>query len=133
MRTTPLIALALCLAIVSPEVEARPKTVDQLLVLLNGDPTFLGAISATTTKNNHTTAVPFSNTGTGLAGKTLLLQPDTAGYLLCGSANTAAVTSANGIKINADERVIISLSDTNGWCAWLASTGTSILRVWELK
>lgn len=96
---------------------------------LNGTPVFLGAIVATTTKNNHDTAVPFNDTGTGLGGKVLLVQASAACNILPGTSNTAAVTTANGIKLVADEKYKICMGESYGW---LAVVGAATLQVWEL-
>ncbi len=105
-----------------------PDSVTQL----SGTPVLLGTITATTTKNNHDTAIPFNDTGTGLAGKLVMFQTDSACYLLCGTSNTAAATAATGILLAANERVIIWLGESYGWTAVLAVSGTSVVKVWEL-
>lgn len=99
---------------------------------INGSHSFLGLIVATTTKNNHDTATPFTNTGDGLAGKVLLVQPDAACYILAGTANTAAVTTANGLKLAADQTYVLVMGATQGWLACLSVSGTANLKVWEL-
>jgi hypothetical protein len=100
---------------------------------LSGSPSFLGTIVATTTKNNHDTATPFNNTGEALKAKILLIQPDAACYILPGSTNAATVTTANGIKLGADERVIITMTSNEGWLCALAVSGTANVKVWELR
>lgn len=100
---------------------------------LNGLPTYLGVIVATTTKNNHDTATPFNNTGDALKGKTLLLQPDAACFVYWGTANTATATTTNGVRLGANERVTMAMSPTSAtWIACVSVTGTTNLRVWEL-
>lgn len=99
---------------------------------VNGSPSYLGTIVATTTKNNHDTAAPFNDTGDALKGKTIMVQPDTACYILAGSANTSTVTTANGVKLAADERVTITMTRDQGWLACLAVSGTTNLKVWEM-
>lgn len=101
----------------------------QYMWQINGVPVFLGVIAASTTKNNHDTATPFNNTGSALAGKVLLLQADAACHILPGTANTITATTSNGVKLGADERVIITMNSTYGW---LACVGSANLRVWEL-
>lgn len=95
-----------------------------------GTPAFLGVVTATTTTNNHGTAVPF-NDGT-LTNKVLLLQPDTACYILPGITNAATVTTANGVYLGANERVIMRMNGDMGWVACVAVAGTTNLRIWEL-
>jgi hypothetical protein len=102
------------------------------VTLLNGSPSYLGTIVATTTKNNHDTATPFVNTGDALAGLTLLVQSDVACYVLAGTANTATVTTGNGVKLEANEKYVITMSDRQGWLAALAVSGTANVKVWQL-
>jgi hypothetical protein len=129
------LALGLALTLVPPSAWAngRQEDLQNFTKLLNGSPSFLGTIVATTTKNNHDTATPFNNTGTGLGGKMLLVQPDTACYVYRGTANTATVTTANGVKLAADERKIITLRSEQGWLAALAVSGTCNLKGWEME
>lgn len=97
---------------------------------LNGTPVLLGTITvAGASKNNADTAVPFSNTGNCLKGKTLLLQPSASVHVLPGTASNSTVTTSNGVKIGADERVIITMAEDYGW---LAVIGTADVKVWEL-
>lgn len=103
-----------------------------LLGPLNGTPVLLGTIVATTTKNNNDTAVPFANTGEALQGKVLLIQPDAACYVLPGAASTATVTTSNGVKLQADERAIITMQSGYGFLACVSVSGTTNLKVWEL-
>ncbi len=114
------------------------KRGDRLDAATNGRPTFLGKIIATTTKNNHDTAVPFNDAATGatsptLAGKLLLIQTDAAGYIYPGTTNTATVTTANGVLLAAGERVVMNMGELDGWLAALAVSGTMNVRVWELS
>lgn len=99
---------------------------------LNGTPVLLGTIVATTTKNNHDTAVAFNNTGDALKGKLLMLQPDAACYIDFGTANTGTATTS-AIKLAADERVVVSMTEAHGWVACVSVSGTTNLRVWELR
>jgi hypothetical protein len=99
---------------------------------LSGTPIYLGTIVATTTKNNHDTAVPFSNTGEALKGKVIILQGDTDFYLLPSTLNSGTTTTANGVRVLAYERVEICMGTTYGWVACLAVSGTSNVKVWEL-
>lgn len=104
----------------------------QLDQALNGSPSYLGTIIATTTKNNHDTATPFNDTGDALKGKALMVQPDTACYILAGATNAGTVTTSNGVKLAADERVILTMTRDQGWLACVAVSGTTNLKVWEL-
>lgn len=104
----------------------------QTTVRLNGSPVLLGTITATTTKNNHDTAVPFLDTANALKGAILLVQCDTAAYLLPGTVNTATAASTTGVKVAADEKYYIIMSATHGWLAAIAVAGTSVCKVWRL-
>lgn len=111
---------------------ARSREVGEQVGTDSGTPVFLGVIVATTTKNNHDTAVPFNNTGDALEGKKLLIQSDADCYLLPGVLNTATVTTSNGVKVFANERVVIGMRQGYKWLAALAVSGTANVRVWEL-
>ncbi len=111
---------------------ARSYDHSKVLTHLNGSPQFLGVIVATTTKNNHDTAAAFNNTGDALKAKVLLVQPDAACYVLAGTLNTATVTAANGVRLEANEKYVLTMRDSEGWLAGLAVSGTANIRVWEL-
>lgn len=100
---------------------------------LNGSPAYLGTIVATTTKNNNDTAAPFSNTGAALTGKLLVIQPDSACYILAGTTTTTTVTAANGVKLAADQIYYITMAADEGWLACLAFVGTTNLKLWEAR
>lgn len=110
----------------------RPDSSQLLDQALEGDFTLLGTITATTTKNNHDTAVPFNNTGNGLGGKVVMVLADTACYIATGTANTVAVTAANGYPLAAGDARRFTLKSLNGWLACLPVSGTTNLKVWEL-
>ena len=97
-----------------------------------GDFTLLGTITATTTKNNHDTAVPFNDTGNALSAKTVTVQCDTACYICTGTANTLAVTAANGFYLPAHGTATFTLRPENGFIACLAVSGTTVLNVFEM-
>jgi hypothetical protein len=97
--------------------------------LLSGTPVYLGVIVATTTKNNHDTVAPFNNTGSGLGGKTLLVQASAALNFRPVTTNAGTVTTANGIALAAGEKMVICMGETYGW---LAAVGSASLSVWEL-
>lgn len=115
----------------SPVAHAARELPATPIITLNGTPTFLGTITATTTKNNHDTSSPFNNTSDALKGWVLMVQCDAAGYLLPGTTNAAAVTTTNGIKVAADEKYIFIMSVQHGWLAALAVTGTLNCKVWR--
>ncbi len=102
---------------------------------INGNPTFLGVIIATTTKNNSDTATPFSATGNALQSKVLMVQPDAACYIYTGALNTQTVTgtaTGNGVLLAAGERCILTMAPDKGFLACVSVSGTTNLKVWEL-
>lgn len=99
------------------------------VAILNGSPNWVGTVVATTTKNNSDTAVPF----TLEANKSYLLQPDTACYVKAGAASTQTVTTANGLLLEAYEKYVITLLNSETYIAALAVSGTSNVKVFELR
>lgn len=105
-------------------------------MILNGTPVKLGAVVATTTKNNHDTAVPFNNTGNALKGKVLLLHASAACNVNFAGADNTATASATatdttyGVPLSANERVTVSIHNDYGW---IAVVGSATVTVWELK
>lgn len=95
-----------------------------------GKPVLLGTITATTTKNNSDTAVPFNTTGDLLAEKMLMLQPDTACYVWTGTTTGAAATTSH-IYLDAREKYYLSMG-ADGYVACVAVSGTTVLRVFEM-
>jgi len=132
---------------------SRPPTERDTIHYLNGVPTELGVLvssGVTVAVNNATTALPFNAAVTcpgtmqgTLAGKTLLLQPSSAGFVAVGL--TPALTIANqttvpaafgtvhGVAIAAGEKVIIMMRPDVGWIQWQPSGGAGNLFVWELS
>lgn len=105
---------------------------NDLTTTLNGVPTYLGVVVATTTKNNHDTAAPFNNTGEALKGRVLMMQSDAAFYFNAGITNAITATTTNGVLVAAGERVILVMGSSYGWMACLAVTGTANIKFWEL-
>lgn len=131
-RLKQLTALLVLLACAPALAATRPFSLFELTERLYGSPSFLGVVVATTTKNNHDTATPFNNTGEALKAKVLLVQCDAAAYVLAGTANTATVTTANGVKLAADEKAYIGMTAAQGWIAFLSVSGTANCRCWEV-
>jgi hypothetical protein len=129
---------------------SRPPTERDTIHCLNGVPTELGVlVSGGASVNNATTANPFNASVTcpgtmqgTLAGKTLLLQPATAGFIAVGL--TSALTIANqttipaafgtvhGVGLAAGEKAIILMRPDVGWIQWIPSGGAGNCFVWEL-
>jgi len=131
---------------------SRPPTERDTIHYLNGVPTELGVLVSSgvlVAVNNATTALPFNAAVTcpgtmqgTLAGKTLLLQPSSAGFIAVGL--TPALTIANqttvpaafgtvhGVALAAGEKAIILMRPDVGWIQWIPSGGAGNLFVWEL-
>ena len=132
---------------------SRPPTERDTIHYLNGVPTELGVLvssGVTVAVNNATTALPFNAAVTcpgtmqgTLAGKTLLLQPSSAGFIAVGLTPTltianqttvpAAFGTVHGVAIAAGEKVIIMMRPDVGWIQWQPSGGAGNLFVWELS
>jgi hypothetical protein len=131
-------SLALCAALVlglSAPALAQERVSSELGLIrqLNGTPLLLGTITTTTTKNNHDTAVPFSNTGNALKGMSVLVQCDGAAFLLPGTTNAVTVTAATGVYVEAREKFYMHAFNTYGWIAALSFSGASVAcKVWQL-
>jgi hypothetical protein len=128
----------------------RPPNERDIILSLNGCPTYLGALVSTgAAVNNLTTATPFlsaplsSNSLNGtLAGRVLLIQTTAAGVLLpsCGAAITIAAQATMpplagtfpGVLVAANTSQIIIMRPDCGWLQWMPSTGSANLLLWEL-
>ena len=92
---------------------------------------YLGTIVATTTRNNTTTAVPFSIPASGK----LSVQCDAAAYVtVCTALASCTATTTNGIKLAADQLFTTSTPSSAagaGYVAAVAVTGTANCRVFE--
>lgn len=132
---------------------SRPPNERDTLHYLNGVPIELGVLVSSgvlVSVNNATTANPFNAAVTcpgtmqgTLAGKTLLLQPSSAGFIAVGT--TPALTIANqttvpavpgtvhGVALAAGEKAIVLMRPDVGWLQWIPSGGAGNLFVWELS
>lgn len=107
----------------------------KLLQAINGAPTYLGSIVTTSAaaKNNSDTAVAFNGSAAPyLKGKMLLIQTSGVCYILPVSSASGAVTSANGIKLAADERVILTMDGARGFLSVIRDSSDVTVKVWEL-
>lgn len=131
---------------------SRPPTERDTIHYLNGVPTELGVLvssGVTVAVNNATTALPFNAAVTcpgtmqgTLAGKTLLLQPTSAGFVAVGltpaltianqSVVPAAFGTVHGVALAAGEKAIILMRPDVGWIQWIPSGGSGNCFVWEL-
>ena len=110
----------------------RLTSTPHILQAMSGSPQHLCTIVATTTKNNHDTAVAFNNTGDALKSRPLLLQSDAAFYVRGVTTNDGTVTETNGVYVQALQPWVLWLRSDEGWVACLAVAGTATVRVFEL-
>lgn len=97
-----------------------------LTAALNGVPTYLGTIAASTTsKTQATTAVPF----TIPTGVLLLLVADAAVVFTVGSS----VTATTGIPLAATEKWTTALRQSSTGLAAITASGTANLLVFRLE
>ncbi len=136
-----LLALALAAALValprSAHAQARYDDLMRFTKAASGAPAFLGKIvsadgGASTNTTTEMGASAFNGTGAALQGKMLLVQCGAVAYLLPVSAGDGGVTTATGVKVAADERVILTLTTDLKWLAVLQDSASTTCRVWEL-
>lgn len=117
------------------------RSVSESIVVINGSPRYLGVIDFTSSSRTNASGATATFNVAGLAGKTLLLQTDQDVYILPVATASGAVTSTNGVKLTAGERVIIVMDDidskapageTYAWLAALRVSADGNLKVWEL-
>lgn len=112
---------------------ANTRAYNDSTVLLSGAPVFLGVIDATTTsKTNAQATTAFGANEPYLTGKTLLIQPSAEIYLGVSRTSSGTVTTSNGVKVLADERVVICMDSAYAYLAAITASGTANVRVWEL-
>lgn len=103
----------------------RALGLNQLMRALNGDLRHLGVIQSTgTSATNSSTGTPFTVT----PGWVLVVQPDAAGHLLCVAAG-GAVTTTTGLKLAADEKFYVQVTEDRPLLAWISASGNANLRV----
>lgn len=105
---------------------------------LNGCPTYLGTIVATTVVDNSTTSTPFAFSG----GEQLMFQSDSACYIIPLGAGNANSVTGKMVLIQANEKFFALNPSAGGtgtaggtaaplWSV-IAVTGTSNVRVFSL-
>lgn len=100
----------------------------------SGEPNYLGVIDATaTSKTNAQATAPFNAAAPGLALMNILIQPDVDCYVLPVTTSAGTVSSTNGVKITAGERVLIGLTELKPWIAVIRDTASGNIRFWEMK
>jgi hypothetical protein len=100
-----------------------------LLLGLNGSPTYLGAISATTSAKNNADATAF----TIEPDQKILLLHATAAVKVLGDTNaTEDITVTNGLPIKADEKWVLILKSTQANVQAITDSSTSTVSFWSL-
>lgn len=98
-----------------------------------GTPTLLGTIDFTAaSKTNASATTPFNNTGDGLAGKCLLLQPTQPVYIVPGTSSATTASSTTAVLIKADERVCFCMHTNYSHLAAIAYSTGGNLFVWNM-
>lgn len=124
----------------------RPPVEKDVLIAINGSPSWLGIlISSGATVNNLTTATPFLqapagsapalNWGTTLAGKVLRVHATAAGFIMPSGVNTISMTDLSGVSpglpIASGAQFVLIMPQNFGWLQWQSASGN--LHVFELS
>lgn len=107
----------------------RETTELRLLLALNGSPTYLGKISATTSAKNNADATAFDIPD---SAKVLLLCASAAVKWLPDTDATEDITTTNGVPLEAGKCWWLILKDTQRYLQAITDSGTSDLSVWRL-
>lgn len=99
----------------------RTGAIHQLFSEINGVPTYVETVQSTGAAATSTGYATSAGSGTTAKGLRLLLQPDAVCYIKVGAVGdvgldgiaVTAVTSANGMKIAADEKFFLCLPEDN--------------------
>ena len=117
----------------------RSVSIHHVVSELNGSPVYVERVTSTGTA---------AASGTLVNGARYLVQPDGAGYLLVGAVNEVdpsgtavpTVTTANGIYVDAGEKIYVCLTDRSvipshaGFTKvqWISASGTTHLNVYRM-
>lgn len=138
MRLKTIAALGLVAAVlVAPwlvkvptaEAVTRETTELRLLLALNGRPTYLGRISATTTAKNNADATAFA---IPQAAKVLLACTSAAVRILPDTDDTEDITTANGVPVAAGACWWMILNASDSYIQAITESGTANVDVWRL-
>jgi hypothetical protein len=86
---------------------------------LNGQPAYLGKVTATTTTGTYTTGLR--------SGMTILVQPSAAVRIAAGSTATT-----DDVKLAADEKFVMVLKTGTTTLSVITDSSTSVVRFYEL-
>ena len=113
--------------------EARAVTREtnelRLTMALNGRPTYLGRISATTTAKNNADATAFDIPA---AARLLLVCSDAAVKILPDTDVTEDITTATGVPLAASACWWMTLNADDKYLQAITATGTANVDVWRL-
>lgn len=111
-------------AVAAPRVSGMTNALQQI----NGQPSYVGTIASTspTEKDNSNTGTPFTMS----SGYAYLIQCDAAAYVLPG---TTAATSANGLKLAADDRFLLLFDSSTTKLHVLSASGTANCKVFRVQ
>jgi hypothetical protein len=126
--------VALCLAVFFgpgqvANAVTRETTELRLLLALNGRPTYLGRISATTTAKNNADATAFV---VPQDAKVLLVCASAAVKILPDTDATEDITTANGVPVAASGCWWLTLKETDTHLQAITASGTADVDVWRL-
>lgn len=136
-RLSALVALLAGLTLGPRVAVARPANADQLLLLLNGQPSKIGTLTSTGTGvTNATTATTFTLS----AGWVLLFQCDAAAHIMAGSTiadggtvSTTLTSASYGYKlVNAGDTFFMVLDSSTTTVSMISASGTANCAVWRM-
>lgn len=107
----------------------RETTETRLMLALNGRPTYLGRISATTSAKNNTSATAFAIPDDA---KVLLICVDAAVRILPDIDTTTDITTSNGVPLQANTCFWMILKTVDVYLQAITATGTANVDVWRL-
>jgi hypothetical protein len=102
--------------------QTRGLDVTGLTLALNGRHTYSQTVTATTSTANATAFV---------GGSLLQIQPDTACYVTVGASGVTAA-AASGLRLEANEKYMLVLGESDTHVAVLPVTGTSVVKFFLL-
>ncbi len=120
---------ALLFAPAALAVGTRTADHADLIRALNGSPTFLGCIAATTSAKNNADSTAFTIT----AGSLLLIVPTAAVKILPDTNATEDVTTTTGIPLAALEKFYLLMKSDQTYLQAITDSSTSTVCVWRLE
>lgn len=123
--------LVLALVLVTPAMGEGARTADLrgLVQCLNGSPTYLGKISATTSAKNNADTTAFTIN----KGDCLLIIPSAAVKVLGDVDATEDITTTTGVPLAASEKFVMLLRSNQNYLQAITDSSTSDVYVWRLE